>query len=148
MHNLIKSFLHDVGCPLCAENVGLFVFAFVPDIKEWLLEKDFSIYAVKRALVWRERAAPRTHEEFTRMSEAFLESWNCLNAKDKTILQKNYELRDLRVTFWMEEPYVVLLGYTAHNLENFVEYVCLETGYSCPDGRAELISALREMLSL
>lgn len=148
MHDLVRSFLHDIGCPVCVENVGLFVLVFLPDIKYWFHEKGLSVYETQRAIVWRKCVAPQTHEEFAQMSEAFLESWNSLNAKDKSIIQKTYDLRNLRVTFWLEEPNVVLLAYIAHSLENYVDYVCSEVSYSCPHGRMEFISAIRKTLLL
>jgi hypothetical protein len=148
MHDLVRSFLHDIGCPLCVENVELFVLVFLPDIKDWFYGKGLSVYAAQRAIVWRKGAAPQTHEEFAQMSEAFLESWNSLNARDKSIIQKTYNLRNLRVTFWLEEPDVVLLAYIAHSLEKYVDYVCSEVRYSCPHGRVEFISALRKTLLL
>ena len=148
MHDLIRSFLHDIGCPICLENVELFVLVFLPDIKYRFREMGLSLYAVQRAIVWRKCAAPRTHEEFAQMGKAFLESWNVLNAKDKSMIQKTYDLRNLRVTFWLEEPNVVLLAYVAHSLEKYVDYVCSEVNYSCPHGRVEFISALRKTLLL
>ena len=142
MHQLIHSFLHTTGYPLSTDNRELFVFIFLPNAFCLLREKGFSQYAVNRALVWRELNAPETEAEYASFIDAFHEGWNSLNTKDKLLLQKHYDLESLRVTFWLKEPYVVLIGYVARTLDHYVKYICSKIGYTCVSGQAELVNAL------